>query len=221
MKICLIEDDLELGQALLLALQNAGFDVIWTRRISDARKQLTQCTFDAMVLDLGLPDGSGFDFLQEQRLQSQRLPIVIITARDSLEDKLNGLDKGADDYLVKPFEIRELIARIKAQVRGATGTCDEHYWQVNDLYVDTQRLCAMRQGSDLLLSKTEYLLLELLVRHANRVISRHELATYALSQSDAQSLDVHMSNLRKKIGEGYIRTVRGIGYLIENLDRKK
>jgi len=215
MKICLIEDDLELGQALLLALQYAELQVIWTRRICDARNQLEQCSFDAMVLDVGLPDGSGFDFLQEYRKNDGRLPIVIITARDSLEDKLHGLNIGADDYLVKPFEMRELIARIKAQVRGATGTNNELNWRIKDLYVDAQRMRVVRNGNELMLSKTEFLLLEILVRHSNRVLTRHELEAYALSQSEAQSLDVHISNLRKKIGEGYIRTVRGIGYLVE------
>lgn len=218
MKICLTEDDLELGQALSLALQNAGVEVVWIRRICDTRKQLEKYTFDAMVLDLGLPDGSGFDFLHDYRKRGEQLPIVIITARDSLEDKLHGLNIGADDYLVKPFEIRELIARIKAQVRGAMGAqAGEFYWSVKDITLDAQRMCVMRQGNELLFSKTEYLLLEILIRHAGRVLTRHELEKHALSQSDSQSLDVHMSNLRKKIGEGYIRTLRGIGYLMEKV----
>lgn len=218
MKICLTEDDLELGQALSLALQNAGFEVVWVRRICDARKQLEKYTFDAMVLDLGLPDGSGFDFLHDYRNSGEQLPIVIITARDSLEDKLHGLNIGADDYLVKPFEIRELIARIKAQVRGAMGVqAGEIYWNIKDITLDTQRMRITRQGNELLFSKTEYLLLEMLIRHAGRVLTRHELEKHALSQSDSQSLDVHMSNLRKKIGEGYIRTLRGIGYLMEKI----
>jgi len=218
MKICLTEDDLELGQALSLALQNAGFEVVWVRRICDATQQLEKYTFDAMVLDLGLPDGSGFDFLHDYRKSGEQLPIIIITARDSLEDKLHGLNIGADDYLVKPFEIRELIARIKAQVRGAMGAqVGEFYWSVKDITLDTQRMCVMRQGNELLFSKTEYVLLEMLIRHAGRVLTRHELEKHALSQSDSQSLDVHMSNLRKKIGEGYIRTLRGIGYLMEKV----
>ncbi|PUA29484.1 MAG: DNA-binding response regulator [Cellvibrio sp. 79] len=218
MKICLTEDDLELGQALSLALQNAGFEVIWVRRIIDTRTQLAQHSFDALVLDVGLPDGSGFDFLHDYRKNGEQLPIVIITARDSLEDKLHGLNVGADDYLVKPFEMRELIARIKAQVRGARGgQAGEFYWSVKDLSLDTQRMCILRRGHDLPLSKTEYLLLEILIRHAGRVLTRHELEKHALSQSDSQSLDVHMSNLRKKIGEGYIRTMRGIGYLMEKV----
>ena len=218
MKICLTEDDLELGQALSLALQNAGFEVIWVRRIVDTRTQLAQHSFDALVLDVGLPDGSGFDFLHDYRKNGEQLPIVIITARDSLEDKLHGLNIGADDYLVKPFEIRELIARIKAQVRGAAGAhVGEFYWTAKDLSLDTQRMRVTKQGNELALSKTEYLLLEMLIRHAGRVLTRHELEKHALSQSDSQSLDVHMSNLRKKIGEGYIRTMRGIGYLMEKV----
>lgn len=218
MKICLTEDDLELGQALSLALQNAGFEVVWIRRIADARKQLEKQSFDALVLDVGLPDGNGFDFLQDYRHNGEQLPIVIITARDSLDDKLHGLNIGADDYLVKPFEIRELIARIKAQVRGALGAqAGEIYWNLKDISLDTQRMRVMRQGNELLLSKTEYLLLEMLIRNAGRVLTRHELEKHSLAQSDSQSLDVHMSNLRKKIGEGYIRTLRGIGYLMEKV----
>jgi DNA-binding response OmpR family regulator len=213
MKICLIEDDLELGQALLLSLQHAGLQVIWTRLIKDAKKQLEQHAFDAMVLDVGLPDGSGFDFLMEQRQSHSRLPIVIITARDSLDDKLHGLNIGADDYLVKPFEIRELIARIKAQVRGATGNQDS--LALRDLQLDAQCMRVTRNGNELPLSKTEFLILHMLMRDANRIITRHELEKQVLTQSEAQSLDVHISNLRKKIGDGYIRTVRGIGYLME------
>src|ERR1700756_4633746 len=120
MKICAVEDDLELGKALQAALQDAGQEVVWVRRASDARHWVENEPFDAVLLDLGLPDGNGIDVLRELRSAGHTLPILVITARDSLEDRLNGLDRGADDYLVKPFVVSELLARLRAVVRRAT-----------------------------------------------------------------------------------------------------
>ncbi len=217
MKICLIEDDLELGRALQSALQDAGLDALWLRRVADARHWLEEASFDAVVLDLGLPDGSGLDLLRHLRGDGKTVPVVIITARDSLEDRLGGLDLGADDYLVKPFATSELLARLRAVVRRATGWNDagESVWKVKDLVLDDKRITLTRGGVPVLLSRTEFALLHELMRNPNRVMTRRELEARALPQSEGQALDVHMSNLRRKIGDGYIHTVRGVGYRVE------
>lgn len=217
MKICLVEDDLELGKALQAALQDAGQEVVWVRRASDARHWVETEPFDAVLLDLGLPDGNGIDVLRELRSAGHTLPILVITARDSLEDRLNGLDRGADDYLVKPFVVTELLARLRAVMRRATGWSEsgEPVWKVKDLVLDDKRMLLTRSGVNVVLSKTEFALLHALMRYPDRVLTRRELESRALPHSEGAALDVHMSHLRQKIGEGYIRTVRGVGYVVD------
>ena len=217
MKICLVEDDLELGRALQSALQDAGQEVMWVRREADARRWIASEPFDAVVLDLGLPDGNGIELLRHLRGEGQTLPIVVITARDSLEDRLNGLDRGADDYLVKPFVVSELLARLRAVVRRATGwgEAGEPVWKIKDLVLDDRRMVLTRAGATVVLSKTEFALLHALMRYPDRVLTRRELESRALPHSEGAALDVHMSHLRQKIGEGYIRTVRGVGYVVD------
>ncbi|GJI93688.1 response regulator [Rugamonas sp. FT107W] len=217
MKICLVEDDLELGKALQAALQDAGQEVVWVRRASDARHWVENEPFDAVLLDLGLPDGNGIDVLRELRASGHTLPILVITARDSLEDRLNGLDRGADDYLVKPFVVTELLARLRAVMRRATGWSEsgEPVWKVKDLVLDDKRMLLTRAGVNVVLSKTEFALLHALMRYPDRVLTRRELESRALPHSEGAALDVHMSHLRQKIGEGYIRTVRGVGYVVD------
>ena len=217
MKICAVEDDLELGKALQAALQDAGQEVVWVRRASDARHWIETEPFDAVLLDLGLPDGNGIDLLRELRATGHTLPILVITARDSLEDRLNGLDRGADDYLVKPFDVPELLARLRAVMRRATGWSEsgEPVWKVKDLVLDDKRMVLTRAGVNVVLSKTEFALLHALMRYPDRVLTRRELESRALPNSEGSALDVHMSHLRQKIGEGYIRTVRGVGYVVD------
>lgn len=217
MKICLVEDDLELGKALQSALQDAGQEIVWVRRVADAKHWVDSEPFDAILLDLGLPDGSGMDLLKLFRSEGKTLPILVITARDSLEDRLGGLDVGADDYLVKPFAVSELLARLRAVVRRATGWNEsgESVWKIKDLVLDDRRMVLCRSGVPVVLSKTEFALLHALMRYPDRVLTRRELEAWALPHSEGQALDVHMSHLRRKIGEGYIRTVRGVGYVVE------
>jgi len=170
-----------------------------------------------VLLDLGLPDGNGIDVLRELRAAGLTLPILVITARDSLEDRLNGLDRGADDYLVKPFALTELLARLRAVMRRATGWSEngEPVWKVKDLVLDDKRMLLTRGGVNVVLSKTEFALLHALMRYPDRVLTRRELEARALPHSEGAALDVHMSHLRQKIGEGYIRTVRGVGYVVD------
>jgi DNA-binding response OmpR family regulator len=216
MNLFLIEDDLAVGRALQSVLQNDGHEVLWMRLGGDAARRIAAAPFDAVLLDLGLPDANGVDVLRAVRAAGASVPVLVISARDSLTDRLGAFDCGADDYLIKPFEIPELLARLRAVVRraGRREDADEAIWNVRDLVLDQRRLSLTRAGQPVALSKTEFSLLLALVRGAQRVITRTELEEQVLPDSESQTLDVHMSNLRKKIGDGYIRTVRGVGYML-------
>jgi len=214
MKILMIEDDLAIGRALLAVFQDEGHAVIWLRMAEGALARLQTEQFDAVLLDLGLPDGDGNVLLKQMRAQGLSLPVLIMTARDSLEDRLNGFNTGADDYLIKPFEIPELLVRLRAIVRRAHGNA-EGGWSFGELVLDERRMLVTRAGAPVALSRTEFALLLALVKESGRVLTRAELEQGVLPHSEGQTLDVHISNLRKKIGERLIRTVRGVGYMAQ------
>ncbi|MFP5391662.1 MAG: response regulator transcription factor [Gammaproteobacteria bacterium] len=218
MRIFLVEDDLAVGRALQSVLQNEGHSVTWVRMGADCLRLLPGSEFDAVLLDLGLPDCDGVTVLRELRAAGHSLPVLVTTARDSLEDRLGGFEGGADDYLIKPFEIPELLARLKAVVRRVTGRADslDPVWKLGELALDARRLSLTRAGQPILLSKTEFALLHALVKNADRIVTRTELEDGVLPFSEGQTLDVHISNLRKKIGDGVIRTVRGVGYMVSH-----
>src|SRR6218665_234209 len=218
MRICLLEDDLELGRSLQALLQNADHEVMWLRRMAAAKLWVQEGCFDVVVLDLVLPDGGVMELLHRLRRSDRKLPVLIITARDAIENRLDGLDGGADDYLVKPFAGSELLARLRAVTRRTLGSeADEASaeWQLRDLVLDEPRMEVRRGTERVSLSRTEFSLLLTLVKLPDRVVTRRQLENRAPCQMDGRSLDVHISNLRRKIGEGYIRTVRGVGYLVE------
>ncbi|WP_229260650.1 response regulator transcription factor [Duganella alba] len=210
----MIEDDLAIGRALLAVFQDEGHLVVWLRLADGVLARLQAETFDAVLLDLGLPDGDGAELLRQLRAAGQSLPVLIMTARDSLQDRLNGFNTGADDYLIKPFEIPELLARLRAIVRRANGNADGG-WSFGELVLDESRMLVTRAGAPVALSRTEFALLLALVKESGRVLTRAELEQGVLPHSEGQTLDVHISNLRKKIGERLIRTVRGVGYMAQ------
>lgn len=217
MNIFLIEDDMAIGKAVLSVLQDLGHTVVWVRLAANVTREALAGKFDAILLDLGLPDGDGIALLRRLRADGVTLPVLILTSRDSLEDRLTGFDSGADDYLIKPFEIPELLARLRAIVARAGGPIEakEQVWKAGDLQLDEGRVQVTRAGQPVTLSKTEFTLLLALMRQPDRVLTRTELERDVLPFSEGHTLDVHVSNLRKKIGEGYIRTVRGIGYMVQ------
>lgn len=221
MTVCLIEDDLLLGKALTGVLTEAGYRVTWVRTVRDGRRWLGANEVSAAVIDLGLPDGNGIDVLVESRRTRPELPMVIITARDALQTRIDGLDAGADDFLVKPFANAELLARLRAVMRRA-GLPNPAYpgdlLQIGDLVLDEARRLCTRGGSRIALSPTEFALLHDLLLNLNRVRTRRQLEASAMPESQGQSLDTHISNLRRKIGPDVVRTVRGIGYLIEAIE---
>jgi DNA-binding response OmpR family regulator len=219
MKILMIEDDLAIGRALLAVFQDEGHAVVWVRMAEGAVARVQAEPFDAVLLDLGLPDGDGAALLREMRALGLRLPVLIMTARDSLQDRLDGFDNGADDYLIKPFEIPELLARLRAIIRRSNGNVDgdgvEALWTSGELVLDESRMLVTRAGAAVSLSRTEFALLLTLMKESGRVLTRAELEQGVLPHSEGQTLDVHISNLRKKIGDRVIRTVRGVGYMVQ------
>ena len=222
MKILLIEDDLDLGNGVRIALADQGFDVIWVRRKEDALHQLGICVPELILLDLGLPDGDGMSLMTRLRQQLKGIPVIILTARGTLQDRLCGLDAGADDYLVKPFILAELLARVRALARRSYGFENEAI-EIRglSLHVPTRRVTVSARHIDL--AASEYALLETLMLRADRVLTRRflEERIFGNKENLSNALDVHMGNLRRKIGDGYVRTVRGVGYVIDTVSIQK
>jgi len=217
MNVLLIEDDLDIGNGVRIALTDQGITVVWVRRLADALAALESAAHNIVLLDLGLPDGDGISLLQRLRRERQTLPVLILTARDALSDKLAGLDAGADDYLVKPFALAELLSRLRALARRSYGYEGDTV-EVRGLSLHEPTLRVSAAGRPIDLSRSEYLLLSTLLKRADRVQTRRMLEEQVLSGSsagDSNALEVHISNLRRKIGDGYIRTVRGVGYVID------
>ena len=217
MDILLIEDDLDLGNGIRIALLDSGMDVTWVRRLQDAQRQLGQAAHDLVLLDLGLPDGDGLQLLQRLRRDRRALPVLVLTARDALEDRLLGLDSGADDYLVKPFALAELLSRVRALARRSYGF-DGGTLELRGLALDAAGHRASLHGQPLELTASEFQLLKVLMMRSPKVVTRRALEDAALPRSQANgsnALDVHMANLRRKVGEGVVRTVRGVGYVID------
>jgi two-component system, OmpR family, response regulator QseB len=215
-RILLVEDDLQLGAALAQALQQAGFESVWVRRLAEARAQISQQPA-AAILDINLPDGEGFALLEDLRRAGTQLPILIMTARDSLADRLRGLESGADDYLVKPFAVAELVARLRVVLRRAAGHSTDR-WSFGDLLIDVSTHTVMVAATVVALTPTEYRLLLELARAAGRVVERVTLIERLWSDAERGSeaaLEVQVHGLRKKLGTQRIRTVRGSGYALE------
>jgi two-component system response regulator QseB len=221
-KILLIEDDLDLGNGVRIALADQGLDVIWVRRKADALHQLDLCVPELVLLDLGLPDGDGMSLMAALRQRLNRIPVIILTARGTLQDRLGGLDAGADDYLVKPFVLAELLARVRALARRSYGF-DNEVIDIRglSLHVPTRRVTVSARTIEL--TASEYALLETLLLRLDRVVTRRFLEERVFGEKENMSntLDVHMGNLRRKIGEGYVRTVRGVGYVIDTVPIEK
>lgn len=222
MKILLIEDDLDLGNGVRIALADQGLDVIWVRRKADALHQLDLCVPELVLLDLGLPDGDGMSLMAALRQRLNRIPVIILTARGTLQDRLGGLDAGADDYLVKPFVLAELLARVRALARRSYGF-DNEVIDIRglSLHVPTRRVTVSARTIEL--TASEYALLETLLLRPDRVVTRRflEERVFGDKENMSNTLDVHMGNLRRKIGEGYVRTVRGVGYVIDTVPIEK
>jgi len=216
MRILLVEDDPQLGDGLTVGLRQAGFAVDWVKDGNAADHALHAESFDLVVLDLGLPRLSGMDVLSRARQRGQTMPILILTARDATGDKVSGLDAGADDYLVKPIDLDELTARIRALARRSAGRAAP-LLSHGDLALDPAAHVVTLAGQPVELSSREFSLLQMLLENTGRVLSRTQLEQSLYGwrdEPDSNALEVHIHHLRKKLGSDLIRTLRGVGYTI-------
>lgn len=217
MRILLVEDDELLGDGLRAGLRHCGFAPDWLRDGLGARSALKTEDYAAVVLDLGLPGLGGLSLLRELRAAGGTVPVLVLTARDALSDKVDGLDSGADDYLVKPVDLDELAARLRALIRRSGGQATP-LLRVGDIELDPAARRARLKGVPLELPAKELAILEMLMRNAGRVISRAQLESALYGWSDgveSNAVEVHIHHLRRKLGADAIRTLRGVGYLLE------
>lgn len=216
MRILLVEDDPQLGDGLTIGLRQAGFAVDWLKDGHSADLALQAESFDFVVLDLGLPRLSGMDVLIRARGRGQIMPVLILTARDATGDKVSGLDAGADDYLVKPIDLDELTARVRAPTRRSAGRAAPLLTH-GELALDPAAHSVTLAGQAVELSSREFSLLQMLLESAGRVLTRSQLEQSLYGwrdEPDSNALEVHIHHLRKKLGSELIRTLRGVGYTI-------
>lgn len=214
MKILLVEDDELLGDGIRAGLTLASFAVDWVRRGDQALAAAADQAYDACVLDLGLPGKDGLTVLRQLRRSGSALPVLVLTARDTRQDKVTGLDSGADDYLTKPFDLEELLARLRALLRRATGIVSPVI-RHGSIELDPASRRVTLAGAEVPLSGREYALLLDFLTHPQHIRSRSQLedSLYAWGEgSDSNTVEVYIHHLRKKLGRGLIETLRGRGY---------
>lgn len=216
MRLLLVEDDAMIGEAMRAGLKREGFTVDWVYDGESALQVLRTEDFDLLLLDLGLPRKGGLEVLTAARACGQDLPVLIITARDAVSDRVQGLDAGADDYLVKPFDLDELAARIRALLRrkaGRTAPAVEHLGVV----LNAARHSVTRDGREIALSPKEFALLQLLMERPGTILSRARIEErlYGWGEEvESNAVEVHIHGLRRKLGADYILNVRGVGYRV-------
>ena len=220
MKILLIEDDALLLGGLQKALEQQQYCCDVATSINSAR-QYTLDDYELIILDLGLPDGDGLTLLKQWRQQGRKLPVLILTARDSLDDRVKGLDQGADDYLVKPFALAELLARVRALMRRWFEKTDNALL-FGGLKLDMTHHQVWQDGQELTLTRMEYAILRRLMLHAGKTVQRDRLQQDLYDWNDdigSNTLEVYIHHLRRKIGADSIKTIRGEGYRLEAKDK--
>ncbi len=216
MRILVVEDDPILADGLVVGLGLAGMTVDRVESCADAHAALATSAFDAMVLDLMLPDGSGLDVLREMRRAGDRTPVLLLTAMDDTPDRIRGLDSGADDYLGKPFDLDELSARVRAIARRGSGRATPCL-TAGGIMLDLASLSVTLNDAPLALSRREFAVLSALMERPGTVLSKSEIEDrlYGWQEEiESNAVEVHIHHLRAKIGRGMIETVRGLGYRI-------
>lgn len=214
MRVLLVEDDNLLGEAVNEQITRDGHSTDHVTTLREARRYVEAASYDLILLDLLLPDGKGIDFLRELRAGGSSVPVIILTALDQVANRIAGLNAGADDYLVKPFDLSELSARVNAVARRYAGNPNPLV-TLGDLELDLAAHSISRAGHHVSLTASEWALLEALVQRPNAILSRAQLEERLYSFSDeigSNTIEVHMSRLRKKLGADLIETVRGLGY---------
>ncbi|MGC4076944.1 MAG: winged helix-turn-helix domain-containing protein [Rubrivivax sp.] len=216
MRILLVEDDPLLGDGLRAGLTQAGFQVDWVRDGEAASRELRSAVHTAAVLDLGLPRKDGLEVLAETRAAGVRLPVLVLTARDAVSDRVIGLDGGADDYVVKPVDLDELAARLRALIRRAHGQTQD-LLAAGEVVLDPAARTVTRAGEPVVLSQREFDLLHALMLNAGRVLTREQLEQHLYRwgrEVESNAVEVHVHHLRRKLGAELVQTVRGVGYLL-------
>ncbi len=216
MRLLLVEDDTMIGEAIRAGLKREGFTVDWVHEGESADQVLRTESFDLLLLDLGLPRKGGLQVLQSLRARHQSLPVLIITARDAVSDRVQGLDAGADDYLVKPFDLDELAARIRALLRRRSGRPQPQMTHLG-VVLNPATHGVSRDGRDVDLSPKEFALLQLLMEHPGTIHSRAQIEErlYGWGEEvESNAVEVHIHGLRRKLGSDFILNVRGVGYRV-------
>jgi DNA-binding response OmpR family regulator len=224
MRILLAEDDPLLGEGLSSGLRQLGYTVDWVQDGIAAEQALATEDVDALVLDLGLPRQDGLTLLRKLRQSDRNLPVLVLTARDTVDDRITGLDQGADDYVIKPFDLMEVAARLRAITRRREGRANPVI-QYGELVVDPAARTVTLRGKPVTVSGNEFSVLEALLSNAGRILSREQLeeTLYGWDEGvESNAMEVYIHHLRKKLGKELIRTVRGVGYTIPKhvLDRQ-
>ncbi len=217
MRLLLVEDDELLGDAVKTGLTQFGYIVEWLKDGDTARAAIKTDSFELIILDLSLPKLSGISLLQIIRQANNTTPVIILTARESVEDRIKGLDSGADDYITKPFDLNELSARVRALIRRSQGRADT-VLQYHNITLDPAAHSVLVDNVPVNVPRREFALLQKLLENSGHVLSREQLmqSIYSWDEDvDSNALEVHIHNLRKKLNANFIRTIRGVGYMAE------
>ncbi|HEX3149286.1 MAG TPA: response regulator transcription factor [Gemmataceae bacterium] len=216
MRLLVIEDEPELRRVLAQALREDGYAVDEAADGPDGLFKAGAWPYDLVLLDLMLPGLDGIELLRRLR-RAKQTPVLILTARDAINDRIRGLDVGADDYVIKPFNLNEVLARVRALIRRAAGR-GESKILVGDVNIDTAKRTVSLAGATVILTAREYAILELLALHRGRVVTKSEIYDHIFDETDdtlSNLVEVHVSNIRKKLGRDFIETRRGMGYVID------
>lgn len=218
MRILLIEDDPLIGDGLKIGLEKLGFSVDWFTDGAEGEEALLQTPYAAVILDLGLPKKDGLEILQDWRRQNKNEPVLILTARGDVDQRIAGLNSGADDYLGKPFALKEVQARLNALIRRSGGQAAAVI-KYKDIEFNPQTRKVLQKGKEVVLAPKELALLELLLLNKNRVLSKEVIENKIYSWDEevsSNAVEVHIHHLRKKLGKDVVKTVNKIGYILED-----
>ena len=216
MRILLVEDDALLGDGIYAGLRRDNNSVDWLKNGETALSAIAETQYDCVILDIGLPKMSGLDVLRQLRDSNNSVPVLILTAQDAISDRVKGLDAGADDYLVKPFEFAELCARLRALTRRTRGIASESI-QYKNININTAAHTVDYNGKTIVLSRREFTLLVEMITNQGRVLSKQQLEQKLYNWGDeveSNTIEVYIHHLRKKLYTELIKTVRGIGYIV-------
>jgi DNA-binding response OmpR family regulator len=219
MRLLLVEDEMDFATPLCKLLRESDYAVDHAPNAEDAEEFLFTTTYDALLLDVNLPKKSGLELLNQLRAKGNMVPVLMLTARDTTQQKIEGLNTGADDYLVKPFEFNELLARLQALIRRSNRRASPTI-QRGDLVLDTVARSLHKQGEQVHLSAREFVILSILMENIGRVLNKQQIEEKLYSwdtEHDSNAVEVHISNLRKKLGSDLIKTIRGLGYIVEKI----